>query len=35
VTEPWSELRRTLLPPEDGMFHFGGEATKIVGCPAA
>jgi hypothetical protein len=25
VTEPWSELRRTLLPPEDGMFHFGGE----------
>lgn len=25
VTEPWSELRRTLLPPKGGMFHFGGE----------
>jgi hypothetical protein len=25
VTEPWSELRKTLLPPEGGMFHFGGE----------
>ena len=25
VTKPWSELRKTLLPPEGGMFHFGGE----------
>ena len=25
VTEPWSELRQTLLPPKDGLFHFGGE----------
>ncbi len=25
VTESWSELRRTLMPPKDGMFHFGGE----------
>ena len=25
VTEPWSELRKTLLPPKGGMFHFGGE----------
>jgi hypothetical protein len=25
VTESWSELRKTLLPPEGGMFHFGGE----------
>lgn len=25
VTESWSELRNTLLPPEGGMFHFGGE----------
>jgi hypothetical protein len=25
VTEPWSDLRKTLLPPEGGMFHFGGE----------
>ena len=25
VTQPWSELRKTLLPPKDGMFHFGGE----------
>jgi hypothetical protein len=25
VTKPWHELRSTLLPPEDGLFHFGGE----------
>jgi hypothetical protein len=25
VTEAWSELRKTLLPPEGGLFHFGGE----------
>jgi hypothetical protein len=25
VTPPWSELRKTLLPPKGGMFHFGGE----------
>jgi hypothetical protein len=25
VTKPWAELRKTLLPPEGGMFHFGGE----------
>ena len=25
VTEPWSELRKTLLPPEGDMFLFGGE----------
>jgi hypothetical protein len=25
VTESWSELRKTLLPPKGGMFHFGGE----------
>ena len=25
VTEPWSELRKALLPPEGGLFHFGGE----------
>ncbi|WP_193175252.1 DUF4238 domain-containing protein [Oricola nitratireducens] len=25
VTRPWSELRKTLLPPELGLFKFGGE----------
>lgn len=25
VTESWSQLRKTLLPPKGGMFHFGGE----------
>jgi hypothetical protein len=25
VTQPWSELRKTLLPPRAGLFHFGGE----------
>jgi hypothetical protein len=25
VTEPWSELRTTLLPPKDGLWHFGGK----------
>jgi hypothetical protein len=25
VTQPWSELRKTLFPPEGGLFHFGGE----------
>jgi hypothetical protein len=25
VTQPWSELRKTLLPPKGGMFHFGGK----------
>jgi hypothetical protein len=25
VTQPWSELRKTLLPPKGGMLHFGGE----------
>ena len=25
VTLSWSDLRTTLLPPEDGMFDFGGE----------
>lgn len=25
VTESWSDLRRILLPPKDGMFNFGGE----------
>lgn len=25
VTDSWSELRKTLLPPKGGMFHFGGE----------
>lgn len=25
VTQPWSELRKTLMPPERGLFEFGGE----------
>ena len=25
VTEPWGELRITLLPPKDELWHFGGE----------
>tara|TARA_R110002020_G_scaffold133617_17_gene298140 strand:+ start:1358 stop:3841 length:2484 start_codon:yes stop_codon:yes gene_type:complete len=25
VTQPWSELRKTLMPPELGLFGFGGE----------
>jgi hypothetical protein len=25
VSQPWGELRKVLLPPKDGMFHFGGE----------
>ena len=25
VTQPWSELRKTLMPPEVGLFEFGGE----------
>lgn len=25
VTKPWRDLRSTLLPPEEGLFHFGGE----------
>lgn len=25
MTQPWSELRQTLLPPRGGLFHFGGE----------
>ncbi|MEP3428273.1 MAG: hypothetical protein ABJN98_06310 [Roseibium sp.] len=25
VTKPWSELRKTLFPPEHGLFEFGGE----------
>ncbi|MCK9908377.1 DUF4238 domain-containing protein [Microbacteriaceae bacterium K1510] len=25
VTKPWSELRKTLMPPELGLFEFGGE----------
>ena len=25
VTEPWGELRTTLLPPKDELWHFGGE----------
>jgi hypothetical protein len=25
VSEPWSELRKTLLPPEDALWGFGGE----------
>jgi hypothetical protein len=25
VSEPWGELRTTLLPPEDEVWHFGGE----------
>jgi hypothetical protein len=25
VTQPWSELRKTLMPPEIGLFGFGGE----------
>ncbi len=25
VTRPWSELRKTLMPPELGLFEFGGE----------
>ncbi|WP_207795643.1 DUF4238 domain-containing protein [Phyllobacterium zundukense] len=25
VSDPWGELRKTLLPPEDELFHFGGE----------
>ncbi|MGO7153209.1 DUF4238 domain-containing protein [Rhizobium leguminosarum] len=25
VTKPWRDLRTTLLPPEDELFHFGGE----------
>ncbi|HWD38062.1 MAG TPA: hypothetical protein VG944_04385 [Fimbriimonas sp.] len=25
VTEPWSELRKTLFPPKGDLFHFGGE----------
>ncbi len=25
VTQPWSELRKTLMPPELGLFEFGGE----------
>ncbi len=25
VTEPWGELRTTLVPPKDELWHFGGE----------
>jgi hypothetical protein len=25
VSEPWGELRKTLLPPKDKLWHFGGE----------
>ena len=25
VTQPWSDLRKTLLPPRSELFHFGGE----------
>jgi hypothetical protein len=25
VTQPWSELRKTLFPPKGGLLHFGGE----------
>jgi len=25
VSEPWGELRKTLLPPKDELWHFGGE----------
>jgi hypothetical protein len=25
LTQPWSELRKTLMPPELGLFQFGGE----------
>jgi uncharacterized protein YchJ len=25
VSEPWHELKETLLPPKNGLFHFGGE----------
>jgi len=25
VSEPWDELRKTLLPPENELWHFGGE----------
>jgi hypothetical protein len=25
VSDPWNELRHTLLPPEDELWHFGGE----------
>ena len=25
VTQPWTDLRKTLLPPERGLFDFGGE----------
>ena len=25
VSEPWGELRETLLPPKDELWHFGGE----------
>ncbi|WMT72004.1 DUF4238 domain-containing protein [Bradyrhizobium sp. Ash2021] len=25
VVEPWNEFRTTLLPPNDGLWHFGGE----------
>jgi Protein of unknown function (DUF4238) len=25
VSEPWSALRETLLPPRNGLWHFGGE----------
>ncbi len=25
VSDPWSELRNTLLPPDDALWHFGGE----------
>lgn len=25
VSQPWGDLRKTFLPPENGLFHFGGE----------
>jgi hypothetical protein len=25
VVDPWADLRQTLLPPKDGLWHFGGE----------
>ncbi|TKT72587.1 DUF4238 domain-containing protein [Afipia massiliensis] len=25
ISEPWGELRKTLLPPKDGLWNFGGE----------
>jgi hypothetical protein len=25
VSEPWGDLRKTLLPPKDELWHFGGE----------